>query len=953
MKENKNYNLLEKRFIKNLKSYAYLIEHVKTKAKILYIKNDDDNKTFAISFKTTPKNSKGCAHILEHSVLNGSKKYKTKDPFMKMAGSSLQTFLNAMTYPDKTVFPVSSRNENDFKNLTDLYLDSVFNPAVLEKKEIFLQEGWHIDSKNKNFSGVVYNEMKGALSDSDSIVYNLITKYLYKNSTYEFISGGDPSEIVNLSYDEFKDFYYKFYHPSNSLIYFYGDLDILKYLDYLDKEYLKNYDYKKIESDSSVKENSYDKIIYEDYSLQDESDIENKNYLSYSMLVSDYYNLKDYFTLQILANCLVNSEASVMKKAFNKNNFGQELIATIGYGEKSSLIIIDKNDKVENIDKFVKLVENSFNEVIKNGIDEKLLMSSLNSIDFAFREQINSATKGVELCLTSFITANYGKNPIDALETVKVLDELRKELSTDYFVNFIKEKLIKNKTKLVMVNSPNTKISENRNKDEKEKLEKLLKENKENILKDEKILSDYQNKEDTDEEKNTLKKLDLSEANLKVEKIPREIDDIFVTHNLQTSGICYISFNFENNWIKNEKLKYLSLLINLLTEISTKNSSFENLSTEIDLISGNLDFNVNFIEEKDTKKVKTFVKITTKTLKETLEKLIDLIYDILLNTKFDEKERIKDLIKRIKLYYEYSLNSSGHSSVILRNKSYYSNFSSANEEVSGIEFYKFIREIDENFDEYFDNLKYELEEIYKNIFNKNKLLVNITYDGNSDEVKKIINEKNKLLKNSSLNDYERVFEHKSKKEAFIINSNVCYVSKGANISKFVKEYNGKLILATNILSNPFLYEKIRAKGGAYGAGVNIDKRNNLATYSYRDPHIKNTIESYNKMSDELKNLNLNQRELTDKKISSIGLLNYPLNSYQKGESDFVLYISKRTYEDEQKLNDDILNCKISDLKELSYAFKKAMDENNITVIGNKEKILENKNIFDEIVDFTK
>ena len=389
------YNLIKKENFDKLNLEVFLYEHEKTKANVIYVNANDTNKTFGIGFKTPPVDSKGKAHIMEHSVLNGSKKYKTKDPFMDMASSSLQTFLNAMTYPDKTVYPVSSENEKDFYNLVDVYLDAVFNPLVLEKKEILDQEGWHYeleDDKVTGISGVVYNEMKGALSDPESLIYNDIKELLYKGSCYEYESGGNPDFIGDLTYDEFLDFYKNHYHPSNSYIYFYGDMDIKPLLENLDREYLSKYDYKDIDTEIKVKENFYPDITEGSYPASKVE--ENSDYLSYAFLASSALDAKEYLTLSIIVNTIFNMDSSKIRTEIAEKLNPEYFYAKPGYGNRSSVLIQAQKVDGEKIEEFVDIIETGIKNASEK-ISEESLKSAFSIFDFAQRENLNDVNRGL------------------------------------------------------------------------------------------------------------------------------------------------------------------------------------------------------------------------------------------------------------------------------------------------------------------------------------------------------------------------------------------------------------------------------------------------------------------------------------------------------------------------------------------------------------------------------
>ncbi|MDO4594566.1 MAG: insulinase family protein [Tissierellia bacterium] len=952
-----SYKLIEKREIDNIKSVVYTFEHLGTKAKVLYIKNDDDNKTFGIGFKTTPSDSTGVCHILEHCVLNGSKKYTTKEPFMDMLGSSLQTFLNAMTYPDKTIFPVASKDDSDFKNLMDVYLDAVFNPKVLEKEEIFLQEGWHyeLNEDKLSLSGVVYNEMKGALSDSESQVYDKITQYLYKNSTYENNSGGDPYEIPNLSYEDFKEFHKNYYHPSNSYIYLYGNCDAKEILEYIDKEYLSNYEYKDIKSSSAVKRNHYKDVVKETYSIANGEDEKNKDYLTMSMLSVDSSDIEASLCQSVLIQTLFNSDTSKIKKEILNNNIAEEFYAISGYGEKSSITLIAKNSSYDKIDEFKKIIIDNLRDTLKNGIDKENLKAKFKRFDLSLREQLNSKSKGVEYFNQSFMTWLYGKNPIDAIEVVDVLNDLSKKLDTRYFEEFIEKYLLDNDTNLLMAVCANA--GENYKKDLKvnEELKNfynsLSDSKKQELLDKQKSLNDYQNRENSVDEKKTLPKLEIADINSEIEQCSREIlkedDTVFLYHNIDTANINYTNIVFDTNHIDDSKLQYLNLLTDLLFYLSTENTPYEKIENLINTY-GSIGLN-NTCYAND-QKMDTKVNLALKSIGDDQQKLFDLIRDVLLNTKFDDKNRIKELIRRKKLYFEDTMYMYGHVLTSTRNRAQYSMADAFSELCSGFSYYLFLKKAELEVENDFDNFLLKIKDVYQLAFNKKNLIVNVAaIKDDFEKTRVLVNDLKKNLKANYDKKVKRNILIDSHKEAIASSSNVEYVSKGANIKKYGYEYDHRFILLNSILSNSYLYSMVRAKGGAYGVGIGIDRISNLTTYSYRDPHIKNTLNVYDNMDEFIKNLSLDKRDLDDKKIATIGSLTSPKTPYEKSLNDLKMYINDINYEQLNEIVENVKNTSIKDLNELSVVYKKAMDENNLTVFGNKEKIEENKDIFTNIL----
>lgn len=942
------YNLIKKEIFDKLNLEVFLYEHEKTKANVIYVKANDTNKTFGIGFKTPPVDSKGKSHIMEHSVLNGSKKYKTKDPFMDMASSSLQTFLNAMTYPDKTVYPVSSENEKDFNNLVDVYLDAVFNPLVLEKKEILDQEGWHYeleDDKVTGISGVVYNEMKGALSDPESIIYNDIKELLYKGSCYEYESGGNPDFIGDLTYDEFLDFYKNHYHPSNSYIYFYGDMDIKPLLENLDKEYLSKYDYKDIDTEIKVKGNSYPDIIEGSYPASKVE--ENSDYLSYAFLASSALDAKEYLTLSIIVNTIFNMDSSKIRTEIAEKLNPEYFYARPGYGNRSSVLIQAQKVDGEKIEEFVDIIETGIKNASEK-ISEESLKSAFSIFDFAQRENLNDVNRG----LSYYLMMSFDADPFSVFKLVDILDELRSLIGTNYYEDFIKKYFLENKTRLIHIARPDTSYAEKKSKAFNNKI-KVINENMDEeslgkIKNDLEKLNSYQNRENTPEEKATIPRLDIKDVPTTLPKTPREvIGNKYIYHNLETSGMIYTNMYFNIDHLSLEEMQYAQLINEFLGSVDTKNISYRQIDDVIWQYLTGLNFAISNIR-LDDKNIENNIKVTFKTTRENIGKSTEIIKDFLTNTIFDNQKRIVELLRIRKSIFESGMYDSGHLIALNRSNSHIDKLTFIKEKLSGIDYYLFIKDSINEATNDFESFKKKIEDIYNKLFTKN-VEFNITSAEDDFYLLKDEIEDNFDFLIDPLEKKEITFNKKPIKEAILSDANVNYVSKSADLKEFDLSYDGKFSLASSIISNPYLYELIRAKGGAYGAGMLVDRSGLFGTYSYRDPNIKLTLDNYDKIPKICQNINMNERDFENQQISTMGNFLKPKTPAQKADSDF-LYYKKKSAKTEEEILKEIKEAKLEDIKQLEDQFSKALAVNNICVFGNRDKILENKDLFDRIID---
>lgn len=946
------YSLIKNKNYEKLGLDVFLYEHKKSGARINYIKTDDKNKTFAIAFKTPPESSKGISHILEHSVLNGSKKYRTKEPFMDMISSSLQTFLNAMTYPDKTVYPVASENDKDFFNLQDVYLDAVFNPRVLNKEEIFLQEGKSIkiyEDGKFSVSGVVYNEMKGAITNPDTHIINEINKYLYKDSCYQYISGGNPYDISKLSYEEFLDYYNRFYHPSNADIFYYGDMDIEKYLKNLDEEYLSNYEKKEIIADCKVSENYYQKPIFT--SFQSNNEDKNKSYLTYSFLTNKRSDIKQQLANAILSIALFNSDSSEISQRIYKEISPESFYARNGYGDISSIQITAQGTSYENLDSFVQIIEQEL-EKYAHHIPKDSLRAAHALFDFSQRDQINSASKGIEYILMH----NLDNEIFESLNLIDYINELGDLIETDYFEKQVEKYFLNNKTKLVLV----AKADKNHFKNIEEKIDQDLEDLKNSLSNDqidelkkkEEKLKTFQEKEDSKEDKATIPALEISDVDLDIEKIPRQIEDEtfkFIYHNLDSAGMIYSELFFDINHLDLESIKYLCLISDFLGSIDTKKYSYQKLDDIIPINMAGLNFTIQNIKNKEGE-INNFIKISFKTTLDRYENSLEIIKEIMENTDFSDEKRIKDILKQIKAIFEMNMYDSGHSLSLTRSFSHFDKLSYIKDELTGFGYYEFIKKIFKDVEDDFDKFKEKLEDLYKKIFSKN-LLVNITSSKNDyEKVKDIIRREFSDLDEIKKEKSQIEFKKSYYKEGIISDANVNYVSMGGDLGEFSDKKLNLLALSSSIISNPYLHDLIRAKGGAYGAGLMVDKYGNIGTYSYRDPNIEKTVENYKKIPEILDNLKLDPNDLKNQKISKMGSYLKPQSIQAKGSLDFIRYLQGFSYKELEEKLMDIKNSSLDDIINLKDDYKNILDKDNLTVFGNRGKILENKKYFDNIID---
>lgn len=970
MQLNKTYSgfkLLETKELKDINSTGMIFQHEKTGAKLLFLKNEDDNKVFSISFRTPPENSTGVPHIIEHSVLCGSRKFPVKEPFVELIKGSLNTFLNAMTFADKTMYPVASKNDKDFVNLMDVYLDAVLYPDIYKHREIFMQEGWHYELENKEdelkYKGVVYNEMKGAFSSPDSVLMRKIQESLFPDTTYGVESGGDPDNIPELSYEEFINFHKRYYHPSNSYIYLYGNMDIEEKLKFIDENYLKDFD--KLEIDSKIHSqkpfNSTVETVV-NYPISPNENHEDKTFLSYNFVTGSSTDPEEYLALDILETILLESESSPLKKALIEANLGKDVY---GFYDRSIIqplfSIVVKNSNENKKEDFKNVVTNTLKDLVAKGLDKKLIEACINRKEFDLREaNYQSLPKGLAYgiqCMDSWL---YEESPFMHLEFEDTLKKIKTALTTNYFEKLIEKYLLGNTHSSILIVKPEKGLTEKKDAKISEELKKykesLSEEEINKIIEDTKNLMKRQVTPDSPEDLKVIPLLSLEDIRKDSDVLPlveKEECGVKVLHHpIFTSGIGYLTMYFDMGEVSKDLIPYASLLSAILTNISTKNYNYEDLTNEIDINTGGMSFSAACYSKFDDSS--TFYpkfNVRAKVLIDKLPRLMELLGEIISNTEFDEDKKIKEMIQKIKSRLEMSMFDRGHMVAAKRVCSYFSPSTKYNEMINGIDFYKFICALEKNFENRWDELKSNLEKVYTMVFNKENLIVSFTSEEKDyDKFKETFCNLYNDLNDSKAACCKPNFNFKAENEGFMTSAKVQYVAKGYNFRKLGYDYTGALKVLKTIISFDYLWNKVRVQGGAYGCMSHFEMNGNLFFTSYRDPNLKETLNTYNDIYKYVEILGVDEREMTKYIIGTMSEVDSPLTPSMMGDAAAVNYIRGISQEAIQKERDEILNCNIENLKNLKALFQQLAKENYICVIGNENKITENKDLFNKTLN---
>ncbi|HAZ36251.1 MAG TPA: peptidase M16 [Clostridiaceae bacterium] len=964
-KEYSGFKLLRQEEVKDINSTALIFEHVKSGARLFKLQNDDDNKVFSIGFRTPPENSMGIPHIIEHSVLCGSRKFPVKDPFVELMKGSLNTFLNAMTFPDKTMYPVASKNEKDFFNLMDVYLDSVLYPDLHNTPEILMQEGWHYELNDPNgeieYKGVVYNEMQGAFSYPEAIISRKVEESLFPDTPYYFESGGDPNVIPQLTQEQFSAFHKKYYHPSNSYIFLYGNEDIEKELKFIDENYLKDFD--RINVDSSIpSQKPFTKMNEMEikYPIAQDEDDKDKTFFGLNFVTGEAVDRELYYAMDILSYILIGTPASPLKKALIDAGLGKDV-----YGEfvnsikQPTFSVVVKNSNIDQKERFKKVFYDTLQSLVKDGIDKKLIEASINIYEFKLREaDFEGLPKGLLYgirCMDSWL---YDGDPVMHLKYDETFKKIREGAKNRYFEDLIEKYFINNTHASLITLIPQKGLLEEKTAKTKEKLKNY----KASLSKDEinALVANTQNlkkRQSTPETKEDIEKiplLKLEDINKQAEVIPSEIKKINNTEvlfqDIFTNGIVYLNILFNTKGVKQQDLMYIPLLADVLTKVSTKNLTYEELSKQININTGGIRFEVEVFEEKG-KPDAYLPKLTLKSraLTGSIPELIDLIDEIVNSSKFDDKKRLREIIRENRSQFEMILFDAGHSVAAKRLMSFYSITGRYVEELTGISYYKFLSNLEKNFDSMADSIVEGLKKVSKSIFNLNNVLVSVTsskedYPKAEEGLKEFLD----TLNSEQLSYYEYSFDFPVKSEGLLTQGNVQYAAMGYNFIKLGYSYSGKMKVLKKILASDFLWNRIRVLGGAYGCMANMDNSGNVCLVSYRDPNLKETLDVYRDTANYLAAFNVSEREMTKYIIGTVSDLDYPLTPAMKGERATAYYLKKTTQEDVQKERDEVLSTTPQDISSFKDLLNDVMKQNYICVLGNEEKIKKNSNIFDRL-----
>lgn len=960
------YEIIRQENLRDIRSEGYLLRHKKTGARVMLIENQDENKVFNIAFRTPPGNSTGVAHILEHSVLCGSREFPLKDPFVELVKGSLNTFLNAMTYPDKTCYPVASCNDQDFQNLMHVYLDAVFYPNIYQKEEIFRQEGWSYQLEKPEgplkYNGVVYNEMKGAFSSPDEVLDREIMNSLFPDTSYGCESGGHPDHIPELSYEEFLEFHRTFYHPSNSYIYLYGNMDMAEKLAFIDEHYLSAFE--RLDVDSRLKlQETFDKVrdLQMEYPIAESESEKGNTYLAYNVVVGEATDVLTGVAFEVLDYALLSAPGAPLKQALLDAQIGMDIYGAYEDGILQPYFnIVAKGSDPDKKEEFVRIIRSTLQEIVKKGIDWKALEAGINYLEFRYREaDFSSWPKGLMYCLAVFGNWLYSDEKAFAqVQVLPVFEKLKALSGERYFEELIQKRILDNPHGSVLTLVPSRGLAARREKTLEEKLQtrldSLSEEEKTALIEKTKALVAYQEAEEEPGSEKCipmLKREDIKKEAAGFTNEELEVDgSLFLYHQVPTNGIAYLDLMFDLKNLAPDQVPYVGLLKSVLGFVDTAHYSYGELSNEINADTGGIVCGVEVFDQVDsTEDYKAMFSVKGKVMYPKIDVMFRMIREIINTSKLEDTKRLYEIIARVKSRAQASLTSAGHSTAVLRGASYSSPMAAFQDHMAGVAYYQFIETLEKEFESRKEALVERLKTLMTEILRPENLCVSYTGEKESlDAVMKQV----KVLKTTLSTEPAAVSNEpmhcEKKNEGFTTSGQVQYVARTGNFRKKGYEYTGALDILKVVLSYDYLWMNLRVKGGAYGCMSGFKRSGESYFVSYRDPHLKRTLEVYQGIPQYVRSFQADEREMTKYIIGTISGKDVPRTPQMEGAISKTAYFCGLTQEMVQKERDQILGADVEDVRNLAPLVEAILSDDAVCVVGSETAIEKEREIFKEI-----
>ena len=962
------YILEKSEFVKEVDSFVLTLRHKLSNARVLIFSNEDNNKVFNISFRTPPKDATGVPHIIEHTVLCGSKNFPAKDPFVELVKGSLNTYLNATTYPDKTLYPVASCNDKDFENLMHVYMDAVLYPNIYKYEEIFKQEGWHYELEDKDspiiYNGVVYNEMKGAFSSEEGVLERFIMNSLFPDNTYGQESGGDPVCIPDLKYEDYLDFHRKYYHPSNSYIYLYGDIDVEERLNWMDENYLRNFPAIEVDSEIGIQKGfSEMKSLDKKYAVATDADCTEKTYYAWACAMDITMDQETCRAFELLSYVLVEMPGAPLKQALLDAGIGSDIdVDFCDILRQSYFALTTKNAKAGQKDEFYRIIRETLEDIVKNGIDRKALEAAINGTEFREREaDFGQFPKGLLYSIKLLKTWLYSdEEPYTSLCYEKYYSFLREKLDTDYYEQLIQKYLLDNTHAVLIEMMPEPGLAIKTEQETMDKLaaykESLSDEELDKLIEDTKALKAYQEEgtpKEVLEKIPMLKREDIEKKAQPLQNTETKLCGIdTVHHNVVTNDIIYLTLLFDVQELR-DYVPQMSFLSTLLGYMDTKKHTYTEFDTETNFYTGGIASDLSiYCQTNDKYSLK--YEVRTKVLKSQINHAVELLSELMFETLFTDEKHLREVVAETRSRLKVRLMSAGHQAAAARVLAGLSESSWLNDYSVGVGYYDYLVKLDENFDEEKDKLIEGCRQLVKAMFRKDKLLISCTCaDSDMDVLEKALSVLVKDFDNnceeadlSQLDKY--IPETEIKKEAYTTPAEIQYVALGGSFRDIPDANQGVLKVVSHLLNYDYLWNEVRVKGGAYGVGCRFNREGDGYFTSYRDPNLSSTLEVYREAVEYLRNYDADEREITKTIIGTMSSIDTPLTPSMKGKRSLNAYIKGIAFEELQKERDAVLACSLEDIRKAADVIEKVVSKDNICVIGNEKHIKDEAELFDNI-----
>ena len=961
------YEILLEEDLPDIRSRGTVLRHRKTGARIMLLENEDENKVFNIAFRTPPRNSTGVAHILEHSVLCGSREFPLKDPFVELVKGSLNTFLNAMTYPDKTCYPAASCNDQDFQNLMHVYLDAVFYPNIYRKEEIFRQEGWHYQLEEPDgplaISGVVYNEMKGAFSSPDEVLERELMNSLFPDTPYGCESGGDPDHIPELTYEAFLEFHRTYYHPSNSFIYLYGNMDMNEKLDFLDEKYLSSFDHLDVKSQIPGQppfEKNFD--ITKEYPIAEEEDEEENTYLSYVRTAGSGEDSVLCTAFEVLDYALLSAQGAPLQKALLEAKIGKDIYGSFEDGIlQPYFTVIAKGARADQKDQFLEIVEKVLREQIANGIDRKALEAGISSMEFKYREaDFGSYPKGLMYGLDILGNWIYSdEDPFSQVKLLAVFDYLKKAAGEGYFEKLAEKYLLSNPHGGSLTLVPKKGLQAEKEQKLAEELEayknSLSRAEQDDLVEKTAALLAYQEEEEDPENLRCIPMLKREDIKKETTKIFNEEYDLsgslFLHHPVPSNGIAYLDLMFRISETDPEEIHYLGLLKSVLGLLDTGAHTYGDLCNEVNVHTGGMNFGVEIFESPDYQDwFQPYFSLKGKALYDKMPVYFELAEEVLFTSALSDTGRLYEIVAEKKVQALSDIMSGGHGAAVMRAASYSSKQALFQEHMGGISYYRFLEKLEREFDQRKEETVKHLEALLRRILRKENFCVSCACEEDGRKAVMELSEafREKLYDEPLNYTPAAVLQPEKKNEGFQTSGQVQYVAQSGNFLKKGYAYTGALNILKVIMSYDYLWSNVRVKGGAYGCMSNFKRNGQTFFVSYRDPHLKRTLEIYRGIPDYVRNFTADEREMTKYVIGTISNIDVPKTPAMLGSISKTAYFNHVTMEMMQKSRDEILTAAQEDIRALAPYMEAVLSDEQICVLGSESAVGKAGDVLDHI-----